>query len=478
MLKRPSSSPVLSVGQLARELSDRLQSEWPALWVKGEISGLKLHGSSGHRYFTIKDREAQFQAVFWRGRAQSSATLPEDGMLVEALVRLVFYGPGGRLQLDVQALRPSGQGHLMQALLELKERLLQEGLFDPERKRPLPAFPQRIGLLTARDGAALQDMIRVLHRRQPGIQLFLQPTPVQGPDSGPHLARNLRALSRRVADLKLDLVIIGRGGGSFEDLFGFNHEDLVRAIRECPVPVISAVGHEVDTGLSDLAADLRAATPSMAGELAVPDIRDLLELLDQQRLRMEQGMRTALGRARAGLKALVEHRALAEPGRRFHEAAQRIDQLEERLNRALGHRRKGPRERLPELERRLRKGLLRLHAESAERVSGWPERLTRHLQRFARQRSEELALAARRQERALRSRIAESGRQLDELARRLKQLDLARIETAALRLGMARVLTADGDRVHSARELQENDKLELVFHDGRRQARVTKGEAE
>ncbi len=463
----------ISIGELARIFSAHLEEHLLPVWVRGEVSGLKHYGGSGHRYFTLKDQEAQFSAVLWNGRATRMSVLPSDGMQVEALVRIVYYGKGGRLQLDVQDLREAGQGRLMQDFLELKERLRQEGLFAEELKRPLPAFPQRIGILTAREGAALQDMLQVLGRRQRGIKVFLKSTPVQGPDSGPALARNLKQLSARARELNLDLIILGRGGGSFEDLFGFNNEDLVRAIRACPVPVISAVGHEVDHGLSDLAADLRAPTPSAAAELAVPDRAEQLVYLNSLVERLGLAIKGRIQHARHELRALGSHRALAEPQRRLRDSAQRLDQLYTALKRTLRRRRQSEHDRLPGLKHRLVRALMRLHADAAERALGWKQRFVRLLSARIRQDQADLAQLEKSLGRTMRSRLELKQRNLVQLEKRLAQLELGRIEATAYRLGMARVSNQAGERVASAQELKENDKLQIRFHDGRVAARVT-----
>ncbi len=463
----------ISIGELARIFSAHLEEHLLPVWVRGEVSGLKHYGSSGHRYFTLKDQEAQFSAVLWSGRAGRMSVLPSDGLQVEALVRIVYYGKGGRLQLDVQDLREAGQGRLMQDFLELKERLQREGLFAADLKRPIPACPQRIGLLTAREGAALQDMLQVLGRRQRGLKLFLKSTPVQGPQSGPALAKNLKLLSARARELKLDLIILGRGGGSFEDLFGFNNEDLVRAIRACPVPVISAVGHEVDHGLSDLAADLRAPTPSAAAELAVPDRAEQLVYLNSQKERLRLAMRRRIHHSRQELQALASHRALAEPGRRLRDASQRLDQLYTSLKRSLKRIQQTEHDRLPGLKRRLVRALMRMHADGADRALGWKQRFARLLAARLRQEQSSLRQLENGLTRAMRTRLKQQTRTLAQLEKRLTQLELGRIEATAFRLGMARISDQAGGRISSAQELKENDKLQITFHDGRVTARVT-----
>jgi exodeoxyribonuclease VII large subunit len=470
---RPDPDHVWPLHELAREFSARLEEEWPALWVRGEISGLKLHASSGHRYFTLKDDKAQFQAVLWRSRLAPGTPEPRDGQRVEALVQLVFYGPQGRLQLDVQRLRSVGQGELLQAFLELKERLAGEGLFDPERKRPLPAYPRHIGLLTSESGAALQDMLKVFRRRWPGLRCSLLPVPVQGPEAGTALALGLTRLAAWPGlNPPLDLIILGRGGGSFEDLFCFNSEALVRAIAACPLPVISAVGHEIDTTLSDLAADLRAPTPTAAAELAVPEIGHVRERVELAGQRLTQALRMRLEREQRRLQAARTHRALAEPLRRLHQSRQRVDELGESLEARLQQGLRETATRLAERQRRLRAALLRGQTEAQGRLQGWPRRLETLTRRVGRTAREQEERAAQRLEPALRRRLEEASRRLGELLRRLERLETGRLAALAQRLGFARVQRPDGSPVEHAAQLQPGESVELAFRDGQAHARI------
>jgi exodeoxyribonuclease VII large subunit len=462
---------IWSISELARRFSARLDEDWPPLWVRGEVSGCRVHGASGHSYLTLKDAAAQFAAVLWRGRAQGLSLTPVDGQRVEARVRLVFYGPGGRLQLEILDLRPAGLGDLMQALLALKERLAAEGLFDAGRKRPLPPQPEAIGLLTAAGSAALADMTKILHRRRPWIRLVLQPVPVQGPGCGAALARGLARLARQPG---LDLIILGRGGGSFEDLFGFNDEALVRAIAACPLPVISAVGHEIDTTLSDLVADLRAPTPSAAAELAVPDQAELLQRLTQLRRRQHLALEGRLADLRLRLRTLQRDRAFHEPRRRLDEARQRLDEAQGRLRSALLGRAGLAAERLAGRSRRLARALGRAGTEAARRLLGLHQRL----EGAARRRREAAAggldrVAARLWPAALRRHSTLAAR-LAALDARLAALDQARIARQALRLGFARVLLRqeEGRALTRAADGRAGQAVTLQFADGGLHARI------
>lgn len=466
-----STDQVWTLAQLATEFSARLEREWPALWVRGEISGYSHHAASGHRYFTLKDSKAQFPAVFWRSRAEQSVVQPANGLQVEAQVRLVFYGPGGKLQLEVQRLRAVGRGDLMQALLDLKQRLAQEGLFDAGRKRPLPAYPRHLGLLTALGGAALQDMLKILGRRWPLATCHLLPVPVQGPGAGPALADGLRRLAQWPG-LELDLIILGRGGGSFEDLHGFNDEGLVRAIAWCPIPVISAVGHEIDTTLSDLAADLRAPTPSAAAELAVPELEQVLDQVQ----RLGRGLHAAMlakvqGHLRQ-LRALGTHRALARPEQRFRQAAQRVDELELRLRgqvvRPLAQRRDG----LDLLRRRLQVALQRVQGEASQRSLDWPRRLELPVRRHLREG--DLAATTRLGEltRAMRRVLDRGQERLHLLEARLEKLESGRLRQRMLRMGFLLARDEAGVPLSTLSALAPGARIQLEFHGGEAEAEL------
>ncbi|MCA9783395.1 MAG: exodeoxyribonuclease VII large subunit [Candidatus Cloacimonetes bacterium] len=463
-----AESAVLSVAELAQRLSLHLEREFPAVWVRGELSGYKRH-SSGHHYFTLKDSDAQFSAVLWRSRAERLSFRPGDGQAVEALVRIVFYGPGGRLQLDVQNMRPSGLGNLMQRFLELKDKLRAEGLFDPDRKKPLPSWPQHIGLLTARRGAALQDILKVLRRRRPGLTLTLRSTPVQGAGAGEALADNLRLLQ---AVPGLDLIILGRGGGSFEDLFAFNSETLARVIAACPIPVISAVGHEVDLSISDMVADLRAPTPSAAAELAVPESRLLAQQLDGLRRELGRGVARRVRTARLRLDGLAGHRGLEKPRQRLLQARRALDDAISRSLALLERRLAAAGDQLPGLYHRLRQVLKSRAAETALRLHGLRPRLRAGLALRTQHWRRGPDGARRALERALALQLERRRERLQAVGARLERLETGRLREWALRLGFAELHGPDGHWLRRAVDLPIEGELELVLRDGRRQARL------
>lgn len=309
----------LTVEALVRIASLLLEEKIGTVWIEGEISNLRAPGS-GHLYFVLKDDRAQIPAVMWRSTVARLRFRLEEGK------RFLFRGkPGvypeqGKLQLYVDAAEPTGLGAAALALEQLKQRLAAEGLFDPARKRPLPPLPRRIGVVTSPTGAAVRDIIRVVERRFP-TPIVISPTRVQGDGAGAEIAAAIARIGRVPG---IDVVIVGRGGGSAEDLSAFNDEAVVRAIAACPAPVVSAVGHEVDITLADLVADVRAATPTAAGELAVPERAVLGEQLAKLEARLAREARLALGDLRVRLERLAGR--MPDPTRRIDRERQRLDE--------------------------------------------------------------------------------------------------------------------------------------------------------
>jgi len=290
---------ILTVSQLTSRVRQTLEAGIPRLWVRGEVSNFTAH-SSGHLYFTLKDAGSQLRCVMFRGAAQALRVFPQDGMQVLAEGDVTVFERAGQYQLNVQQLQPAGQGELALALERLKRKLEAEGLFDQARKRPLPKFPKAIGLVTSPTGAAVRDMVKVARRRWPGIDLILNPVPVQGPGAAGEIARAIAEFNEYGL---VDVLIVGRGGGSMEDLWAFNEEAVARAIYGSQIPVISAVGHEVDFTIADFTADLRAPTPSAAAELAVPSRDEVQGALDESRDRLALAMRGMIDDRRARLDA-------------------------------------------------------------------------------------------------------------------------------------------------------------------------------
>jgi exodeoxyribonuclease VII large subunit len=341
---------VYQVSELTREIKGLLEESFPVLWVEGEISGYKRH-SSGHHYFTLKDSLSQLSAVMWRGRAATLTFTPADGMKVLAWGSLSVYEAGGRYQLDVLLLRPAGLGELQIAFEALKARLAAEGLFDSARKKPLPPFPKRIGIVTSADGAALQDMRTVAAKRWPIAQLVLASARVQGEGAASEIAAAIKDLN---AYGKVDIIVIGRGGGSLEDLWAFNEEIVARAIFTSKIPVVSAVGHEVDFTISDFVADLRAPTPSAAMEIILPDREEIAAQLLALRQRLARRIHESFSTAKSSLAALATHWALRRPVDLVHGHRQRLDELNMRLQTGATRLTQAARQKLTHIQEILR----------------------------------------------------------------------------------------------------------------------------
>ncbi len=322
---------ILSVGDVARILSGVLEAEprLRLLCVRGELGSVKAH-PSGHFYFTLKDEVAQIRGVMFRSRFRNVVFSPKDGDMVLVTGQIAFYQAGGQVQIYAEELEQLGLGAQLMRLKELKARLEAEGLFRAERKRPLPLLPQKVGIVTSSAGAALRDILQIARRRHPGQDLVLAPARVQGQGAAGEIVRALRRLAVHPG---VDVIIIGRGGGSQEDLDAFNDEALVRAVAACPVPVVSAVGHETDFTLVDFAADQRAPTPSAAAEMVVPVQREIALRLWELRQRLGQGLRRSAERRRDRLVAIMQR----GPMRRPQELLLRRREQVQAATRLLGH---------------------------------------------------------------------------------------------------------------------------------------------
>ncbi|MGH7729704.1 MAG: exodeoxyribonuclease VII large subunit [Candidatus Eiseniibacteriota bacterium] len=440
----PTPDSILSVSALTRLIKDTLGQTFPAVWVKGELSGFK-RSDRGHLYFSLKEgTTALLDCVMWKTPAGRLTFEPRDGTEVEAFGAITVYEPRGRYQLVVEELRPGGLGALLLALEELKRRLQAEGLFDAARKRPLPRFPGRVGLVTSPVGAAVRDLVKVLRTRWPGIGIVLAPVRVQGEGAAAEIAAAIARFNRY---MKVDLLIVGRGGGSLEDLWAFNEEPVVRAIAGSRLPVISAVGHEVDWTLADLAADVRAATPSNAAELAVRDhveVRRRIEALDARGVR---ALLQALEDRRRRLRELIEKYGFRRQRDVLGYWQQRVDDLLERLR------------------VRLRDGLAAMRArlegvQSRYGLREWPRAL-------AARRVEVTALAERLTTvavgviHAARIRLAGYQDRLRALSPRL-----------VMERGYCLVRRPDGTLLRVAAELAVGDPITVEFARGEADARV------
>lgn len=299
--------------------------------VKGEISNFS-RSPQGHVYFTLKEEGYELKAVWWRSDAARSKLAPDNGMQVVALGRVAVYETGGRYQLVVSELRLDGLGELYAAFVQLQQKLRAEGLFDEGRKQPIPTLPTRVGIVTSPSGAALRDMIVTIQRRHPGVHVLLAPAVVQGADAPQSIVNALRRLYKmRNTEHRVDVIIVGRGGGSFEDLNAFNDEAVARAIAGCPIPIVSGVGHETDTTIADLVADARAATPTAAAERVTPLRSALVQSVAELRERLRRGLMQRLERARERYDGLEHRRAYLTADRVLDSRRQRLDELGDRL---------------------------------------------------------------------------------------------------------------------------------------------------
>ena len=322
---------ILSVSQLTSLIKDSLQTAFPSVWVAGEISNLS-RPQSGHNYFTLKDAGAQLRAVIWRGAASRLQFDLQDGMEVLCNGEIDVYPPRGSYQVIVRQIEPRGQGALQLALRQLRARLASEGLFDAKYKKPLPTFPRRIAVVTSPTGAAIRDFLEVAERRWQGVEIMVVPARVQGAEAAAEIAMAIETCNQLVP--LPDVVVLARGGGSLEDLWCFNEEVVVRTIFHSRIPLVSAVGHEIDVTLADLVADVRALTPSEAAERVVPSAEEAMASLLHLGQRMALSVRNRIDNGRALLSALAERRVLRRPRERIHDLARQLDEMEIRSQRA------------------------------------------------------------------------------------------------------------------------------------------------
>ncbi len=325
------TAKVFTVGELTRAIRGTLETKFGAVWVQGEISNYKLH-PSGHQYFTLKDQRAQISCVIFRNTDFSASQPLADGAQVQVYGQISVFEARGQYQLSVQILQPRGLGVLQAKFEALKRKLEAEGLFDPAHKKALPKFPRRIGIVTSASGAAIRDMLNVLKRRAPGIEILIHPVRVQGIGAATEIAVAIRELSTPNESWPaLDLIVIARGGGSIEDLWEFNEEIVARAIFHAEIPIVSAVGHEIDFTIADFVADLRAPTPSAAAELIVPDIADVSRRVEELSSCLDRNLRNFISHARTRLRFLSEKSIARELMQRLRDAQQSVDLIKDSL---------------------------------------------------------------------------------------------------------------------------------------------------
>ena len=434
---------IYSVAEITAEIRGLLEAGFGDVWITGEISNARA-APSGHHYFTLKDGDAQLKAVCFRQNALYLKIKPQNGLAVLARGRISVYEARGEYQLYVEHLEPRGYGALQLAFEQLKARLAAEGLFDDERKRPLPSLPRRIGIVTSPSGAAIADILRILERRFDGLHILLYPALVQGEGASKQIAAGVRYFS---AAASVDVLIVGRGGGSLEDLQAFNEELVARAIAECEIPVVSAVGHQTDFTIADFVADVRAATPSAAAELVVRRKEEFVETVAGLRARLTQAVRYKL--ATAGREVLVSRveRARGLVRHSIASRSQRVDELTFSLRDSIVKRMRGAERNLRGRQDRLKHLDLRLRLA----------RRRAHLDRAA----ERLApLAEWRLERA-RTRLRSLEKQLEHLS-----------PISILDRGYAIVQAVDGSVIRMADHTRVGDELQIRLHRGRLGARV------
>jgi exodeoxyribonuclease VII large subunit len=383
---------ILSVSDLNRAARGLLEGGFPLLWVEGEISNL-ARPASGHLYFSLKDPQAQVRCALFKNRGQLLRFKPADGMKVVVRGRVSLYEPRGDYQFIAEHLEEAGHGALQRAFEELKARLAKEGLFDPALKRPLPEVPHSIGVITSPSGAALHDILNVVRRRYPLARVVLYPTPVQGEGAAAKIAAMIALASARA---ECDVLILARGGGSLEDLWAFNEEPVARAIRACRIPLVSGVGHEIDFTIADLAADLRAPTPTGAAELVTPDMSDWRRLLLQRTERLYQAKLRILQQLRRRLDWCGERLQQLHPLRMLRDRNQRLDELQLRLTRCTQVHLRHQRSRLAALQASLigHSPLQRLR-HAADRLTSLDVRLQGAAQSLVTQHRNRVALSMR-----------------------------------------------------------------------------------
>ncbi|HIL22661.1 MAG TPA: exodeoxyribonuclease VII large subunit [Alcanivorax sp.] len=435
-----SRAEPLSISQLNLDAQGLLESSFPLIWLQGELSNLS-RPASGHWYFSLKDTRAQINGAMFRNRNRLLDFAPQNGQQVLVRAKVTLYVPRGNFQIVVEHMEPAGQGALKAQFDALKAQLQSEGLFAQDRKQALPAWPNQIGVITSPSGAAIRDILQVLQRRCPSIPVVIYPAAVQGADAPAQLRQ---ALGLAVTRNECDVLIIGRGGGSLEDLWAFNDEALTRAVAECPIPIVSAVGHEVDTGLTDFAADLRAPTPSAAAELVSPDLSVVSQRLAGLHRRLRWVMAQQLRTPQERLRHLSQR--LRSPRQHLEQSSQRLDELHNRLQRQMQHR-------LTLLQGRLQPSQQRL-----ARLS--PERLLLD-------RQQQLAALNKRLPQPIQRQIQQQQVQLAGLSKRLQTA--SPLETLAR--GYSITFKGD-DAVRSVSQLQPGDTLTTRLVDGEVTARV------
>ncbi len=449
---RPPEEPqIFSVSAITRKIRGLLEDSFGEIWVEGEISNLRRQ-SSGHVYFTLKDNSAQLSCVMFARTASSLREVRfEDGQQIEVQGGLGVYEPRGQYQLIVRSARNRGAGALHAKFEALKQKLEGEGLFDPDRKKPLPKFPTRVGLVTSPTGAAIRDFLNVLHRRHPGIEVVINPVRVQGRGAAAEIARAVTEFAEPAKwDLPgVDVIVVTRGGGSLEDLWEFNEEVLARAIAACAIPVVSAVGHEIDFTICDFVADFRAPTPSAAAEILSADAAEIISRLTRESSRMSRVCIGAWEASSLQLKNLKKSALFREPLRRLEESAQRLDRSS------------------TDLARLVTNDLANRKAQLSQRATDFnPANLLSRVENLRLQSSQALLRLAQPANKSLSTISAKWG----ALSAKLSSLN----PQATLERGFTITCDREGIPIRTSKQITEGMTLLTRFHDGRTTSVVQK----
>ncbi len=441
------SDSVYTVAEINQRVRALLLENFSEVVVRGEISGLRRY-ASGHWYFTLKDSASEIRCAMFQTQNQRVAFDPKDGDAVQVMARVDLYVQRGTYQLVIEDMKPEGRGELLRRLEEMRIRLRDEGLFDSDRKLPLPPYPMTIGVVTSSDGAALRDVARALRRRWPVARLLVYPSRVQG-EGAP--ATLVRALNLACRDNRCDVLILARGGGSLEDLLAFSDEMVVRAVAACEIPLITGVGHETDTSLADLAADVRAATPTAAAELASPDVAALKQRSERFLARIHSLLSARLKQAQQALDHLSHRLDLAHPAAKIQGHQQRLDEIFERLVQA-------PRRHVERRSHRLTLSHRRL-------LSCSPKTRLDELERAAQQYQWRLDAASRNLRQALRARLDQASGTLEAVSP---------LRTLERGYAIATLKTPNGPKIiREAGQARVGDAFDLRVADGSISAKVT-----
>ena len=445
MSAKPQFCEPYTISRLNAEVRALLEAGLPLLWVEGEVSNL-ARPASGHLYFSLKDERAQVRCAMFRNRAGTLPFRPADGIHVLVRARVSLYEPRGDFQLIVEHMEEAGHGALMRAFEALKARLAAEGLFDEARKRPLPAFPRRVGVVTSETGAALRDILHVLARRFPALPVLVFPVPAQGEGAAERIAAAIRKASQTGG---CDVLIVARGGGSIEDLWAFNEEVVARAIRDSAIPVVTGIGHETDFTIADFAADLRAPTPSAAAAAVSPDGAELAARAAWMGARLQEGLRQRLSNRSTDLERLSARIARLHPLRRLQQQAQRIDELDRRFRRTF--------------HLRLRQDTMQVEGLQSRMQRLSPERALGDLR-------DRLDRTGERNRAAIAATLIAGRTRLAGLARTLHAVS----PLATLERGYSILTTEDGRVLRDAARVREGDEIEARLAHGRLGCRVTR----